>query len=209
MKLDSENKISSLLDGTKLNLVEIFEVIRCSKFEKKSKEFEITKEFVNNLKIKIIEHSLDQIQAFDEEAKVFGLKGIIKTLKINFKYILKEYGPDLHLNEIAILEKNIIAALQKELKIMTESKSEVELPKIQINCDITVLYALFNEISEEIFVGEKLQHRISRIISQNFIGKDYNPIDQKTSYNKLKLGSSANAKKNLSIILEKISKRIK
>jgi hypothetical protein len=92
---------------------------------------------------------------------------------------------------------------------MIKSDEDKKLPKIQINCDTTVLYALFEHLNNEIFIGDNLHHRISQIISQNFIGKDQNKIDQKTSYNKLKIGATERANKNLNLVLEKISKKIK
>jgi len=202
MKIKSEKVLEKALNKESLNLYEIFEIIHDHKVI-------FTKEKASEIKSKFIRESLSYIKNLDDEAKKAGLKTVIKNLKRQFKYIEIEFGPEIQIFEFEKMKMNILAALKTELRLLTKSEKDKQTPKIQIKCETSVLYALFEELNKEIFLGVNLEHRISQLISKNFIGKDNNTIDQKTSYNKIKAGSSEKAKTNLNIILEKICRRIK
>jgi hypothetical protein len=202
MKIKSEKLLVKALNKESLNLYEIFEIIHDDKLI-------ITKEISTQIKTKVIQNSLGYIEDFDGEARISALKSVVKNLKTNFKYIEIDFGPEIHMLECEKIKINILAVLKKELKLLTKSEKDIQTPKIQITCETSVLYALFEELNKEIFLGINLEHRISQLIAKNFIGKDNNIIDQKTSYNKIKAGSSEKAKTNLNVILEKICRRIK
>lgn len=202
MKNKGEKILEKALAKEFINLFEVFEILFYNKII-------ITKELTSQIKIKVVDQSLLKIQSFEEIAKASALKSIIKNIKNNFKIITTDFGSEINMIEVEILKKNIIAILNKELNLIIKSDEDKKLPKIQINCETTVLYALFEQLNNEIFIGDNLNHRISQIISQNFIGKDQNIIDQKTIYNKLRIGATERANKSLYIILERISKKIK
>ena len=202
MTIKSEKLLEKAINKESLNLYEIFEIIHDDKVI-------LTKEKASQIKSKIIRESLSYIKNLDDEAKKAGLKTVIKNLKRQFKCIEIELGPEIQMFEFEKMKMNILAALKTELKLLTKSEKDKQTPKIQITCETSVLYALFEELNKEIFLGVNLEHRISQLISKNFIGKDNNIIDQKTSYNKIKAGSSEKAKTNLNVILEKICRKIK
>lgn len=194
-----ESIISKILAKKKYYYEEIFESIR------DSKEKVVSKKFYDVMKDKILERYFSELETCKEEIKKSHLKKIIKQFKREFNF--DDYRPDINTDDLDLLREEIIANLKQELKLLKGSKTKTQHDPIQIKCDNVILYALFQEIGNELFASKPSNHRISQLISENFINKDGKAITQKSCYNKIKNGSSENAIKNLNEILTRITKK--
>jgi hypothetical protein len=198
-----QEKLYKILESEDFLLQYIFNEIERSKFY----EHCFTNEFYEALKIKVVGKIKNGYQLLDVPARQSFIKEAINNFSSEYDILLLDYQKSFDIYPFKLLKLNIIAALEEELSKPDAIKLTNTLPKIKIKAEKVLLYAAFKEIANELFINPS-DHRLSQLISDNFIGEDGSPIDQKTCYNQLNSGLSNNTKENLQKILQIISKRL-
>jgi hypothetical protein len=199
----SEQKVLDILQKEKVNYQGIFEIILIDKIQ-------LSDEFISEMHDLLIENFLNQTKKLNENARIDHLKEIKKRFQNVFETLTDEYSPEFDSSKLNRLKKNIIGSLKEIIKA---SKGELtkKLPKpIKINCDNVVLLALFQELSQEIFIGNKFDYRISQLVSDNFINKNGKPISSSICYKELNEGAgiTETARKKLRELLVRITDKL-
>lgn len=144
----------------------------------------------------------------DDNAKLQFIDNSINDFITECDLYISTYQKLKPKEEYFIIRDNVVGLMlsynENEQKELTKRKP------IQINCDNVVLLALFEQLSKEIFVEQRLQYRIAQLMADNFINSRGESISRKTCYDELTEGGgiTQNAKNKLKPILERILKRI-
>ena len=198
-----ENKLYKIMGNDDFVIQYIFNEIERSECKGKN----LSKEFFDKLKLRLLGNYMNGLKFLEEPAQIPYLKECITQFSKDYDFILEGYQKNFDIYPFKLLKLNIIAALEEELRTLDPIKLTNTLPKIKIKAEKVLLYATFKELANELFINAS-DHRLSQLISDNFIGEDGSPIDQKTCYNQLNSGLSNNTRENLQKILQIISKRL-
>lgn len=201
---NSEKKILSIIQKDRLNYQGIFEIIHEDKIQ-------LSNEFIDLMHDSFVEHFLKQLQNLYEDARIDHLKDAIITFNEVFEDLIDEYSPEFETKKINELRKNVTGTLKKNIKLLEGYENKKLSHPIKINCDNVVLASIFIELSKEIFTEQKLERRISHLVSDNFLSKKGTPINIETIYKEMTEGGglTQKAKDNTRVILENILKKLK